>query len=214
MITQNPITGRARKKLAGVYARTLYGKNVLQSCPPPTKGKQTANQLAVCSSFAYISKLSNQVDASLLNRIFYETPIGRSRRAEWMHQLSAGRTKENGLDVFDPSLIEKLGGNPTVSESPFVFTPTSANLEINFSQLSKVGNAIDTVVPCLILICPSTNQCVSLLAQSSLGNESVILQHLSPTYQGHQCYIFPLWAVNVGTNRNPIIAYGSYTRVE
>lgn len=213
MITQNPITGRARKKLAGVYARTMNGKNILQSCPPPTKGKQTANQIASCSQFGYLARMANQISPSTLNDIYYERPTGRNRRSEWLRQIATGMISVDGSRVFQPDMIQQLGSNPKVSEEAFIFVPSSANVEINFSDLSKVGNALDNVVPCLILICPETNQCVSLLDYTTLGENKLILQNLSPTYRNKQCFLFPLWAVNVGTVSNPIMAWGSYQKI-
>lgn len=212
MITQNPIIGRARKKLAGVYSRTMNGKNIIQSCPPPTKGKQTQSQIAVCNSFALLAKMGYQVDASVLNSIYYEKPIGRTRRSEWIKQLATGMQMQDGKRQMQPEAIMQLGSNPKVSEQAFVFTPTSSSLEINFSDLSKVGNAIDTMKPCLILICKDTNQCISLLDYTNLGNSKIILQNLSPTYRNKECHLFPLWAVNVGTINNPILAWGSYQK--
>ena len=213
MITQNPITGRARKKLGGVYARTMNGKNILQSCPPPTKGKQTANKLAACSQFAYLAKMSNQISASTLNLIFYERPIGRNRRSEWLKQIATGMISHDDTRTFEPEMIQQLGSNPKVSETPFICVPTSDYLEINFSDLSQVGNAIITEIPCIILICAETNQCISLLDYTTLDDNKVIFQNLSPTYRNKECYLFPLWAVNVGTISNPIIAWGSYQKI-
>lgn len=212
MITQNPIIGKARKKLAGIYSRTQYGKNVVQTCPPPTKGKQTKGQQAVCSAFGRLSSLSNQVSASLLNYIFYQAPNGHSRRAEWNQELSAGMIKVDEEWIFDPSLISQLGTNPKVSESPIILTPTQSQLQINIEQLSHVNNAILEEKPCLILVCAATNQCISLLDNTTLENQTLNIENLSPTYLQKICYIFPLWRVNVGTTKNPIIAFGRFEK--
>lgn len=212
MITQNPIIGKARKKLAGIYSRTQYGKNIIQTCPPPTKSKQTKGQQAICSAFGKISKLSNQISASLLNSIFYQAPNGHSRRAEWNQQLSAGLQKRDEEWIFDPSLISQLGSNPIVSENALVLTPTQNQLQININQLSHVNSAILEEKPCLILICAATNQCISLLDNTTLEDQTLNIANLSPTYQQQVCYIFPLWRVNVGTTKNPIIAYGRFQK--
>lgn len=212
MITQNPIIGRAHNKLGNVFARTLYGKNVLQSCPPPTKGHQTSGQIAVCTAFGMLSMLSNQVPASLLNFIYYTAPNGRSRRAQWCKDLGKGMVKTDEEWTFDPLLIETLGGNPKVSEEAFILVPTSTQFEISVSSLSAVGNAATSQIPCLILICPSKNICIDLLSYTTLENGMLNVSPISTTLLNEECFIFPLWRVNVGTQANPIWAYGSYQR--
>lgn len=212
MITQNPIIGRAKKKLAGVYARTLYGKNVIQTCPPSTKGHQTENQLAVCKTFGSLSQLSNQVTASLLNSLYYAAPVGRSRRGQWCKDLATGLSRTAQGWTFDPSAIQILGGNQKVSEEPYILTPNETHFEIDISSLSAVGNAITSDVPCLILICPSKNICISLLPYTTLNDNVLEVHPISTTLVGNECYVFPLWRINLGTQANPIFAYGSYQK--
>lgn len=210
MITQNPIVGRARKKLSGVYARTLYGKNVIQTCPPSTKGKQAASQVAASNAFGAMSRLSNQLSQSELNAIFYQAPNGRSRRSEWMMQLCKGLQKDGASWTFEPSLLQQLGGNAVVTEAPLIVTPTENHLRFSVEDFSAVNRAETEMLPCLILICKDTNQCLSLLPWSSLDDGDIVCENLSPTFLGHECYIYCLWQVNVGTLSNPIYAYGSY----
>lgn len=212
MITQNPIIGRARKRIGGIYARTLYGKNVLQSCPPPTKGHQTQGQVAVCNAFGLLSKMSNQVTASLLNFIYYAAPVGRSRRAQWCKDLGTGMTRDSQGWIFDPSLIEILGGNPKVAETAFSLVPTSTRFEISVSSLSAVGNADVSQVPCLILVCPAKNICIDLLPYTTLSDRTLTVEPISTTLLNEVCFIFPLWRVNMGTQANPIWVYGSYQK--
>lgn len=214
MITQNPIIGRARKKLGGVYCRTLYGKNVIQACPPPKAGSLAPSQIESSRIFGYISRLSNQVSPSLLNNLFYTAPIGRSRRAEWMQQLSQGKEKqENGWD-YNPSLITRLGGNEAVTAEPMNMTPTQNQLRISVAEFSSIGRADQSKTPCIILICKETQQCISLLSWTSMGEEQIVLQNLSPTYLGKECYLYCLWQYNQGTQQNPIWVYGSYNAAD
>ena len=210
MITQNPIIGRAKQKLGGVYARTLYGKNVLQTCPPSRKGHQTPNEIAACTAFGKLSQLSNQVPISLLNYIYYEAPQGRSRRALWCKQLGKGMKKTVNGFAYDPTLITDLGTNAKVSEQAYSVNVASNQLIIPMSSLSMVGSAITTEIPCLILICPSENICISLLDYTQIVNDSVIVSPLSSTLLNKECWIFPLWAINAGTTKNPALAYGSF----
>ena len=210
MITQNPIIGRAKKKLGAVYARTLYGKNVLQTCPPSRKGRQTAAEMASSAAFGKLSQLSNQVSISLLNSIYYEAPQGRSRRAEWCKQLGKGLKKNQNGWSYDPGQILALGSNHKVSEEAYSLIVASTEIHIDFSTLSMVGSAIPTEVPCLILICPSENICISLLDYTQIVNNTLVITPLSTTLLNKECWIFPLWAVNEGTQKNPALAYGSF----
>lgn len=212
MITQNPIIGRARKKLSGVYARTLYGKNVIQTCPMPSKGKQSLSQVAASNAFGKLSQLSNQVSASLLTSIFYAAPTGRSRRAEWCSQLSKGLIKNQNSWDFDPSLIIELGSNHKVSENFYNLKVTSTQISIPLAQLSAVGNAITTVIPCLILIEPADNICISLLDYTQIEGANLVVSNISATLIDRDVWIFPLWQVNEGTAKNPILCYGSYQK--
>lgn len=210
MITQNPIIGKARKKIGKIYARTLYGMNILQSCPPSTKGRQTEAQVASSNAFGIISRMSNQISASLLLQLFYQAPVGRSRRAVWCHQLYAGMVKTPNGWEFDPSLLMQLGGNAVVSTAPLVVTPVSDRFTIAVSALSATPAAILTEKPCLILVNASSLQCVSLYDFTELSGETLHISNLSSTLINQECYIYPLWCVNVGTRSNPIVTFGSF----
>lgn len=212
MITQNPITGKARKKLGGVYARTLYGKNVLQSCPPSRKGKQTAAEVEASRGFGFVSLLSAQISASMLNQIYYASPSGRNRRHQWCKDLMTGRFKDGDKWEYNPDLIRKLGGNPKVSESGISLTPASTEVVIPLSSFSAVNNAITTEPPCIILICVEECICISLLDYTSIVGENIVLQNLSSTIVGKECWLFPLWQTNIGTQQNPIICYGRFEK--
>lgn len=212
MITQNPIIGQARKKISGVYARTLYGKNVIQTCPPSTKGKQTQKQISTCTAFAALSKLSNQIPQSLLNRIFYSRPAVRSRRAEWCKQLAVAQVWNDGNCTWNPNNILQLGSNPVVCKQCLSLTINQTSLRIAISEFSAESNAITTEIPCIILFCPETNICISLLDYTTIEDDEIVFGNLSSTLLGKVCYLFPLWLVNVGTSQTNIFAYGSYRK--
>lgn len=212
MITQNPITGRAKKKLSGIYARTLYGKNIVQTCPPSTKGKQTPNQVAASAMFGQLSKMSNQIPTSLLNFIFYSAPQGRSRRGEWCKQLASGIQKDGDVWQINPQAITKLGGNPKATEATYTTILAQTSLRVAFADLSIASGAVTNETPCVILVCPNTNQCISLLPYTSIDNDDLVFSNLSETLVGQQIWLFPLWKVNVGTQANPIYTYGSFIK--
>lgn len=212
MITQNPIIGRARKKLGGVYSRTLYGMNVVQACPPAKKGTFAESQIRSQNIFGAMSRLSNQVPASLLNNIFYHAPVGRSRRAEWMFQLMKGVMKDEMSFSYIPSLLPRLGGNAAVTQEPIIIVPTQNQLRFSFAETSQLPIADTSQTPCLILICTDTNQCISLLPWTTITDDEIVCTNLSPTYLGHECYIYCLWQYNAGTAQNPIYVFGSYVK--
>lgn len=210
MITQNPITGKAHKKIGKLYARTLYGKNVIQQCPPSRKGKQTKAEQEASRGFGFVSLLSAQLSASILNQIYYAPPTGRNRRQQWCKDLMTGRYKQDDQWNYNPALIRKLGGNPKVSESAISLTPASTEVIIPMSNFSAVNNAITTEPPCIILVCVEACICISLLDYTTIVGENIVLQYLSTTLVGKECWLFPLWQTNVGTQQNPIICYGRY----
>lgn len=212
MITQNPITGRSRGRLANVYARTLYGKNVLQSCPPPTKGHQHPNQVKACTAFGYVSKLSNQISASVLNYLYYLQPQGRSRRQQWCKDLAKGMTKNGTEFAFDPSMIETLGGNAKVTETPVILTPEANQIQFSVDQLSVIGNVDTTLIPCVLMICPSEQICIDLLSFTTIDAGTITINPLSSTVIGKQCWFYFLWQINVGTQLTTIMSYGSYRK--
>ena len=163
-------------------------------------------------AFGLLSEMSNQISASLLNYIYYAAPVGRSRRGQWCKDLGTGMQKHIEAWVFDPTMIQILGGNPKVAETAFSLVPTSTRFEISVSNLSAVGNADTNQVPCLILLCPSKNICIDLLPYTTLSDGTLTVEPISTTLLNEVCFIFPLWLVNMGTQANPIWVYGSYQK--
>jgi len=212
MITQNPITGKARKKLGALYARTLYGKNVIQQCPPSRKGKQTKAEQEASRGFGFVSLLSAQISASMLNQIYYAPPTGRNRRQQWCKDLMTGRFKDSDKWEYYPGYIHKLGGNPKVTEQGICLTLTSTEVVIPLSSFNAVNNAITTEPPCIILICVEASICISLLDYTSIVNDNIVLQNISSTVVGKECWLFPLWQTNIGTQQNPIICFGRFEK--
>ena len=214
MITQNPIVGKARKKLSGIYSRNLFGMNILQSCPPSKKGKLQPSQVKTATLFGFMSKMSNQVPASLLNSLFYQAPIGRSRRAEWMQQLMKGTVKDGNDWIFSPALLPRLGGNAAVTEEPMSIVPTQNHLRFHVDDFSHLSRADVTKQPCLILICADSGQCISLQPWLSMEGEEIVLSNLSPTFLNHECLLYCLWQYNAGTQQTPIYTFGAYVKTE
>lgn len=212
MITQNPITGKARRRLGNIYARTLYGKNVIQTCPPSRKGKETEALRKVNTLFKSISSMANQLSASLLNQIYYTPPTSRNRRQQFCKDLAMGRYYEDNEWKYNPSLIERLGNNPTVSTAPLQIEVLSNRVEINSSELSSTEIALVNEMPLLILIEFRTATCLSCFPYTQIENTNIILQNLPAKLIGKSVTIFPLWKTNIGTQANPIVTWGSYRK--
>lgn len=212
MITQNPITGKARRRLGNIYARTLYGKNVIQTCPPPRKGKETEALRKVNNLFKAIAAMSNQPSASLLNQIYYTPPTGRNRRQQFFKDLAQGEYFEDDQWKFNPSLIERLGNNPIVSTEPMQIELLSNRVEISSSELSSTEIAIQNELPLLMLICFETITCMSCLQYTQIESDTIILQNLPSKLIGNEVTIYPLWKTNIGTQANPIITWGGYRK--
>jgi hypothetical protein len=212
MITQNPITGKARRRLGNIYARTLYGKNVIQTCPPPRKGKETEALRKVNNLFKAIATMSNQTSASLLNQIYYTPPTGRNRRQQFFKDLAQGEYFEDDQWKFNPYLIERIGNNPIVSTQSMQIELLSNRVEISSSELSSTEIAIQNELPLLMLICFETITCMSCLQYTQIESDTIILQNLPSRLIGNEVTIFPLWKTNIGTQANPIITWGGYRK--
>lgn len=212
MITQNPITGKARRRLGNIYARTLYGKNVIQTCPPPRKGKETEALRKVNNLFKAIAAMSNQPSASLLNQIYYTPPTGRNRRQQFFKDLAQGEYFEEEQWNFNPSLIERLGNNPIVSTEPKRIKILSNRVEMSSTELSSTEIAIQNELPLLMLICFETITCMSCIQYTQIESDTIILKNLPAKIIGNEVTLFPLWKTNIGTQANPIITWGGYRK--
>jgi hypothetical protein len=109
-------------------------------------------------------------------------------------------------------MIERLGGNSVVSQQYLTLTPLSTSVEIDLNNLNALANAIKTEPPCIILIDVEDCICISLLDYTTIDETTLYLGNLSTTLIGKECYLFPLWKINIGTEQNPIITFGSYQR--
>ena len=212
MITQNPITGRSRKKLSGVYARTLYGKNVIQSCPSRSSKPPTAALRENRSLFGLVTAMANQIPQGLLNSIYYSAPTGRSRRHVLAHQLFTGVTREDGVRSFSTGGLQELGTNTLVLLEPVILTPSDVTFNIDVADLDLTVAAHADRVPLIIAVSYTLCVCASLKSYTSLSNGVITVTPIPSTWVGQQLFLYPLFDVNVGTSNNPIYAPGSFNR--
>jgi hypothetical protein len=123
-ILQNPLIGRARRKLGNTVFQTLYGQNILKSKPLTVKDAKTPAQLLARGRWSKLSKLLKQV----LNFINTAYAGSLQHMAPWSHVLGINAKNcfvDNTLDI-DPTLL-KLCDNDGSFVDNVVLTSTVAN---------------------------------------------------------------------------------------
>lgn len=210
MITQNPIVGRSRKKLAGVYARTLWGKNVIQSCPSPSSVPPSIALKDSRSAFARITAMANMVPASLLLNLYYSAPVGRSRRHVLSSQLFTGVQRTNMEISYNLSALSMFGSNPVSTTSGLLFTVQAKNFQLAKDLFSATPIADTSRVPCVFAISYELGVCVPLLDYTAVSDDELQFTTISDTFIGHEVLLLPLWQINIGTVQSPIWVFGSF----
>lgn len=210
MITQNPIIGRARKKLSGVYSCTLYGKNILRTCPGPSNKPPTAAQRSARSAFALVNQMANMVPKSILYNIYYAAPIGRNRRQFITSQLLAGCHREEGETIFDLTAITALGSNTPSTRAGLLYTIPAKVFSVPVSAFSATTAADTTKIPCVMAISYEKGVCLPLLSYTTLSEGVLLFNNISDTIVGAEVLLLALWQVNVGTSGVPVYAFGSF----
>lgn len=213
MITQNPITGRSRNKLAGVYARTLWGKNVLQSCPTPSHTPPSPALQASRNAFGRIMRMANMIPPQLMNSIFYSAPVGRSRRHTLASQLFTGVSRNGSEITFNLDNITAIGSNTVSCNAGVLVTITDSTLQLYIPDLSATTSAITNEVPLLLAVSYEREVCYPMIDLTSIEEEYLVVQNIPSTIFNVPLMIYPLWTVNVGTLRTPVYAYGSYSNI-
>ena len=210
MITQNPITGRSRKKLSGVYARTMYGQNIIQSCPGPSNIPPTAALKSSRAAFGRVTSMANQVDQSLLFSLYYTAPIGRSRRHMLASQLFAGVLRNEMQITFDLAAITQMGTNPIGSNASLLYTIPAKAFTLPKSTFPASTIADTSRTPCMLAVSYELGLCVPLLSYTELDGDNLSFTNISDTIIGQQVLLLCLWQVNIGTTNNPIWVYGRF----
>jgi len=210
MITQNPIIGRAKKKLAGVYARTLYGMNIIQSCPKPSTAPMSPARLACQRAFKFVSGMSNQLPQQLLNYLYYAAPQGRSRRNVLFSQLMKAVVLNGEFVTFDPNLITEIGSNPAALTAPVVVTSSGTSIMLTVADLETTQSAVLTQLNFIMALSYELGVVYDLAPLATLADGVVTINPIPSTWVGHQLYLYPLFDVNVGTVNNPVYAFGRF----
>ena len=210
MITQNPIIGRSRKKVGNVYARTLWGKNILQSCPTPSTNPTTKKQKANRSAFALVSSMANMFPASLLNQIYYTQPDGRSRRHVLCSQLYTAMTRNENTVTFNPSNLSELGTNRVVTNAGLLYTVPAKSFTIPVAAFPASASADTTRVPLVVAVSFELAICVDLLSYTELDGDNLVFSNISDTLLNHDILLLCLWQTDIGTTQLPNYIYGSF----
>lgn len=210
MITQNPITGRSRKKLAGVYARTLWGKNIIQSCPGPSKVPPSPALKSSREVFGLVMSMANQVPASLLTKIYYTAPIGRSRRHVLSSQLFAGVVRNENEITYNLEAITQLGTNPISTTAGLIYTITAKSFVLPKSSFPATNVADTSRTPCVFAISYELGLCVDLLSYTMVDGDDLKFSNISDTFINKSVLLLCLWQVNIGTVQTPVWEYGRF----
>ena len=210
MITQNPITGRSRRKLAGVYARTLWGMNIIQSCPGPSKVPPSAALKSSRATFGHVMMMANQVPASLLTQIYYTAPVGRSRRQLLSKQLFAGVLRSDGEITYSLEAITQLGTNPVSTNMGLITTIPAKSFTLPKSSFPATNVADTSKPPCVFAISYDLGICVDWQSYTELDGDDLVFSNISDTFIGQHVLLLCLWQVNIGTTQTPVWQFGRF----
>lgn len=214
MITQNPIIGRSRKKIGNVYARTLYGMNIIQSCPKPSTKPMSPKRLACQTAFRFVSKMANQLPQKLLNDLFYAAPIGKSRRNALTSQLMQAIVRDGTEISYNPNLIAALGGNPIALRTPVEHVVSERTFTISVDDLQVTPVAQISMLPCVIALSYDLRVAYNLLPLTAIENNIITIGPVPSSWLGNSFFLFPLFPVNVGSKANPIFTFGRFDKTQ
>lgn len=210
MITQNSLIGHAKQKLGGVYARTMYGKNILQSCPVYSSTKATDNQKNVRTLFKAVSNMANVLTPSQLNQIYYYSPSGCNRRMLHNKQLQTILQGQGTERAYNCDNLLKIGTNSVVTNELFELAVSTNEITIPISTIQHFDNAILNQNPIAIAFDVETPILYDFSNKISIDNENIIISELGELYQNHTYKIAFLWKINIGTTQMPIIVNGAF----
>lgn len=213
MITQNSLIGHAKQKLGGVYARTLYGKNILQSCPVYSSTKATDNQKNVRTLFKAVSNMANVLTPSQLNQIYYYSPSGCNRRMLHNKQLQTILQGQGTDRSYNCDNLQKIGTNSVVTNELFELEVTTNEKSIQISTIQHSESAIIDQIPIAIAFDVETPVLYDFTNKISIDNENLIISELGEQYQNRFFKIAFLWKINIGTAQNPIIVNGAFEQL-
>ena len=213
MITQNSLIGHAKQKLGNVYARTMYGKNILQSCPVYSSTIATDNQKNVRSLFKAVSNMANVLTPSQLNQIYYYSPTGCNRRMLHNKQLQTMLQGKGTERAYDCDNLQKIGTNSVVTNKLYEIAVSTNEITIPISTIQHSESAILDQKPIAIAIDVETPLLYEFSNKISIENGNLIISELGEQYQNRTYKIAFLWKINIGTAQNPIIVNGAFEQL-
>lgn len=184
MIVQNPLIGRARKKIGNAYAKTLYNKNVICAKPisyAPTKSPiLKANQKA----FGKVSLMSMAVDKKDLWKIYYFNPEDRSRRNQFMKDLNRGAVYEPNNPHYDTSRITQIGNGAVVTEDFTTIDLRTGVAVIPIEDVNHTEIALLTERPIVLGFVEEEFKLVDLTPYLTIVNSTYKFQGLRSDWTG------------------------------
>lgn len=210
MITQNPIIGRSRKKMGNVYARTMWGKNIIQTCPTNRRPSKSKALHASYDAFRVVTRLANQVPATLLSNIYYAAPVGRSRRHVLTSQLFTGVLRDNDQISFDVNAISQLGTNPVTTTAGLVHTIPGASFTLPVSAFPATELADTSRAPLVFAISYRLLNCTALLSNVTVEDNELHFVNISETLHGQPVLLIALWQTNIGSSQTPNWVFGGF----
>jgi hypothetical protein len=212
MITQNPIVGRSRKRLAGVYARTYCSMNIIQSLPKPTTIPPTQALRDSRAAFATVRQMAAMFPASLLPQIYYTAPVGKTRRSVFMSQLFQGVVRENKQITFNESEIHEIGSNPVVTSSNIPITVPSKDFSIPLYTFNATEVADTSRVPLIIALHYPLRICQSWLPYTQIEGNNLVFRNISDTLVNEVVFLICLWQTNMGSSQIPVWTFGRFEK--
>lgn len=212
MITQNPIVGRSRKKLAGVYARTYCGKNIIQSLPKPTTVPPTKALRDNRAAFTTIREMASAFPTSLLPQIYYSAPIGKTRRSLLMSQLFQGVVRNNKEIIFNEAELREFGTNPLVTYTCMPYSVPDKNFALPIDLFNATQAADTSRVPMVIALHYPLRICQSWLTYTHIVDNNLVFNNISDTLVGEVVFLICLWQTNIGTQQVPVWVFGRYEK--
>ena len=123
-ILQNPLIGRARRKLGNTVFQTLYGQNILKSKPLTVKNPKTPAQVLVRDRWSKLTKLIKQV-TNYINTAYAGSVQGMTVFA-YVSGINAKNCFIDNSSDIDPTLLKLCDHDGSFVDN-VVLTSTVAN---------------------------------------------------------------------------------------
>lgn len=212
MITQNPLTGRAKKKLGNTYARTLYGKNVIQTCPIFGKVNTTPQLQANRAAFNAVNRFSQEFTAQELNRLYYAKPANTNRRMALNKHLQTIFPNSVNGRYFNVEALQRLGSNGKKIDSFYNAYFTTSEQRLKKYNLPQFSGALLDELPLLVALCESSKTLVNLSRCAYIDDDTIVLNNIPETLLKTPVSLLCLWQFCPEATNPAARAFASYQK--